>query len=129
MGGAFHDGSRPMSRIGTAAAAPGAPARTLALTLALGAMGLALWLPPLTEGLPLAGQRALVVTIVTIVLWTTEALEPGVSTSALVICERGHVCAGEVLRFGLWMTLLAWVAIVLVALPWWATVGEPLRPR
>ena len=68
-----------MSRIETAAAAHGAPARTLALTLVLGALGLALWLPPLAEGLPLAGQRALVITLVTIVLWTTEALEPGVT--------------------------------------------------
>jgi len=77
VGGALHEGGRSMSRIETAAVAPGAPARTLAL--ALGALGLALWLPPLTEGLPLAGQRALIVTLVTIVLWTTEALEPGVT--------------------------------------------------
>jgi di/tricarboxylate transporter len=54
---------------------------------------------------------------------------PAQSTSALVIYERGHVSAREVLTFGLWMTLVAWVAIVLVALPWWAVVGEPLVPR
>jgi di/tricarboxylate transporter len=51
------------------------------------------------------------------------------STSALVIYERGHVSAAEMLRFGLWMTLVAWVAIVAVALPWWAAVGEPLILR
>ncbi len=129
----------------------------------LGALGLALWLPPLAEGLPLAGQRALVITLralvpnisgflalalpiamsvgreaglnplvcALVVMITGDAVVyyPAQSTSALVIYERGHVSAGEVLKFGLWMTLVAWVAIVLVALPWWATVGEPLRPR
>jgi len=25
------------------------------------------------------------------------------------------------------MTLVGWVAILVVALPWWALVGEPLR--
>ena len=38
--------------------------------------------------------------------------------------------AGEMLRFGLWMTLVGWVAIqaiLVVALPWWALIGEPLK--
>jgi anion transporter len=67
-----------MSRIETAVPR-GAPARTLALVLTLSTLGLALWLPPLADGLPPAGQRALVVTLITIVLWTTETLEPGVA--------------------------------------------------
>jgi hypothetical protein len=31
------------------------------------------------------------------------------------------------LKFGLWMTVVGWVAILVVALPWWALVGEPLK--
>ena len=54
---------------------------------------------------------------------------PSQSASALVIYERGHVTAGEFLRFGVWMTLVGWVAILGVALPWWQFVGEPLRLR
>src|SRR5262249_9468730 len=54
---------------------------------------------------------------------------PATSSSALVIYERGHVSAGEILRFGLWMTLVGWIAILVVALPWWTLVGEPLRPH
>jgi len=45
----------------------------------LAGLALALALPPLADGLPLAGQRALAVTLAAIVLWTTEALEPGVT--------------------------------------------------
>jgi len=37
-----------------------------------------------------------------------------------------HVSAGEIFRFGLWMTLLGWVTVLVVALPWWSLVGEPL---
>ena len=37
-----------------------------------------LFLPPVLVGLPLAGQRALIVTLITILLWTGELLEPGV---------------------------------------------------
>ncbi|HET7343229.1 MAG TPA: SLC13 family permease [Methylomirabilota bacterium] len=53
---------------------------------------------------------------------------PAQSASALVIYERGHVSAGEMLRFGLWMTLVGWIAVLAVALPWWSLVGLPLRP-
>jgi solute carrier family 13 (sodium-dependent dicarboxylate transporter), member 2/3/5 len=52
---------------------------------------------------------------------------PAQSASALVICERGHVSAREIFRFGLWMTLLGWAVVLFVALPWWSLVGEPLR--
>jgi hypothetical protein len=44
------------------------------------------------------------------------------------VYERGHVSAGEILRFGFWMTLVAYVAIVCVALPYWAAMGQPLVP-
>jgi len=27
------------------------------------------------------------------------------------------------------MTLLGWVTVLVVALPWWSLVGEPLIPR
>lgn len=34
--------------------------------------------------------------------------------------------AGEILRLGLWMTAVAYVAILLVALPYWGLLGQPL---
>ena len=51
---------------------------------------------------------------------------PAQSASSLVVYERGHLTAGEIFRFGLWMTLAAYLVVILVALPWWMAVGEPL---
>ena len=52
---------------------------------------------------------------------------PAQSTSSQVVYERGHLTAFEILRFGLWMTLVAFVVVVAVALPYWEWVGVPLR--
>jgi sodium-dependent dicarboxylate transporter 2/3/5 len=76
-----------------------------------------------------AGINPLVCALVVMITGDAVVYYPAQSSSALVIYERGHVSAGEVLRFGLWMTLVAWVAILVVALPWWALVGEPLQPH
>src|SRR5262245_21206258 len=59
--------------------------RTLALGVALAGLVLALALPPLFDGLPRPGQRALLVTLIVIVLWTTEALEPGVTALLAIV--------------------------------------------
>jgi di/tricarboxylate transporter len=54
---------------------------------------------------------------------------PAQSASSLVVYERGHLSGPEILRFGLWMTLVAYAVVVLVALPYWSVVGEPLVVR
>jgi solute carrier family 13 (sodium-dependent dicarboxylate transporter), member 2/3/5 len=89
----------PMSRI-EAVVARSAPARTLGLSLLLGALGVALWLPSLSPALSVAGQRALIVTLITIVLWTTETLEPGV-TALLGVTLLALTGAAESLRVAL----------------------------
>jgi anion transporter len=87
----------------------------------------------LTLALPLAmsvgreaGLNPLVCALAVMMTGDAVLYFPAQSASALVIYERGHVSTGEVLRFGLWMTALAWVVILGVALPWWTLVGEPL---
>src|SRR5213080_4371051 len=62
-----------------AAVAAGTRRKTKALVVPLAGLGAALFLPPLLAGLPLAGQRALIVTLITILLWTGEILAPGVA--------------------------------------------------
>jgi solute carrier family 13 (sodium-dependent dicarboxylate transporter), member 2/3/5 len=52
---------------------------------------------------------------------------PAQSASSLVVYERGHLTAAEIFRFGVWMTLVAYLAVIFVALPYWQAVGEPLR--
>lgn len=52
---------------------------------------------------------------------------PAQSASSLVVYQRGHLSAPEIFRFGIWMTLLAALVVLAVALPYWSAVGEPLR--
>ena len=73
-----------MSRAQAAAAAT-TPVRSLALAATLGILALALFVPPMFDGLSGAGQRALLVTLMIIVLWTTEALEPGVTALLAIV--------------------------------------------
>jgi di/tricarboxylate transporter len=54
---------------------------------------------------------------------------PAQSASSLVVYERGHLSAPEIFRFGVWMTLVAYLVVLAVALPYWAAVGEPLQLR
>jgi sodium-dependent dicarboxylate transporter 2/3/5 len=51
---------------------------------------------------------------------------PAQSASSLVVYEHGHLTAPEIFRFGLWMTLVAYGVVLLIALPYWAAVGAPL---
>jgi anion transporter len=51
---------------------------------------------------------------------------PAQSASSLVVYERGHLTAAEIFRFGLLMTLIAFIVVVVVAIPYWSIVGEPL---
>src|SRR2546425_12775234 len=62
-----------------AAVAGGTRRRALALAVPLAGLTAGLFLPPVLAGLPLAGQRALIVTLITILLWTGEILAPGVA--------------------------------------------------
>lgn len=52
---------------------------------------------------------------------------PAQSASSLVVYERGHLTAAEILRFGLWMTLAGCLVVLFAALPYWSAIGEPLR--
>src|SRR5262249_23096459 len=71
--------------------------RTLVLGATLALAVLALALPPLVDDLPPGGQGALLVTLILIVLWTTEALEPGV-TALLAIVLLALTGAAEGIR-------------------------------
>ena len=116
----------------------GASALAVVVLLMLGATALRVLVPNISGFLALAlpiamsvgretGLNPVVCALVVMITGDAVVYYPAQSSSALVIYERGHVSAGEMLRFGLWMTLVGWIAILLVALPWWSLVGEPLR--
>jgi anion transporter len=127
------------SLVGGLPAAGGGALGTVAL-LMLGATALRALVPNISGFLALAlpiamsvgresGLNPLVCALVVMMTGDAVVYYPAQSTSALVIYERGHVSAREILTFGLWMTGVAWLAIVAVGLPWWALVGEPLVVR
>jgi di/tricarboxylate transporter len=73
-------------------------------------------LNPLTLGL-----------IVPIVAQTTIYYPVQVAT-ALVTFRTRYYAAGELFRAGLLLTIVSVIVILTVALPWWALLGEPIRP-
>jgi di/tricarboxylate transporter len=76
-----------------------------------------------------AGLNPLVCALVVMMTGDAVLYYPAQSASSLVIYERGHVTAAEVARFGLWMTLAAYAAILGVALPYWALLGVGAAAR
>ena len=52
---------------------------------------------------------------------------PAQSASSLAVYERGYLSAPEIFRFGIWMTFIAFVVVLIVALPYWSAIGVPLR--
>ena len=52
---------------------------------------------------------------------------PAQSVSSLAVYERGYLSAPEIFKFGVWMTLIAFVVVLVVALPYWAAVGVTLH--
>ncbi|HTD91226.1 MAG TPA: SLC13 family permease [Burkholderiales bacterium] len=52
---------------------------------------------------------------------------PAQSVSSLAVYERGYLSAPEIFKFGVWMTLVAFIVVLVVALPYWSAVGMALR--
>jgi anion transporter len=112
----------------------------IVVLLMLGATALRVLIPNITGflalGLPVAmsvgreaGVNPLVCALVVMLTGDAVLYYPAQSASALVIYERGHVTASEIAWFGVWMTLVAYVTIVFVALPYWSLIGQGLSAR
>ena len=44
-----------------------------------------------------------------------------------MVYERGFLSAEEIFRFGITMTVVAYLIVFGIALPYWSAIGEPLR--
>ena len=51
---------------------------------------------------------------------------PAQAASSLVIYERGFLTSPEIFRFGILMTFVAFIVVLVIALPYWSIVGKPL---
>jgi di/tricarboxylate transporter len=118
----------------------GGHAVVIVALLMLGATALRVLIPNITGFLALAlpvamsvgreaGVNPLVCALVVMLTGDAVLYYPAQSASALVIYERGHVTASEIAWFGVWMTLVAYVTILFVALPYWGLIGQGLGAR
>ena len=60
-------------------------ARRLGLAIGLAALLLSLALPPMFDGLSVRGQRAILATVITVVLWTSAVLDAGTTSIAALV--------------------------------------------
>ncbi|MBI4506279.1 MAG: SLC13 family permease [Chloroflexi bacterium] len=72
------------------------------------------------------GLNPLVAALLVTIAGDAVLYYPAQSPSSLLVAERGHIESGEVLRLGFLMTALASLVLLLVAVPYWAWLGEPL---
>jgi di/tricarboxylate transporter len=73
------------------------------------------------------GLNPLVCGLVVTIAGDAVLYYPAQSASSLVVYQRGHLSAPEIFHLGVWMTILAALVVLTVALPYWSLVGEPLR--
>ena len=88
---------------------------------------LALTIPIAMSMAQTTGLNPVICGLVVMIAGDAVLYYPAQSASSLVVYERGHLTAPEIFRFGVWMTFVAYVVVLTVALPYWAMVGEPLR--
>jgi di/tricarboxylate transporter len=74
-----------------------------------------------------AGANPMICGLAVMIAGDAVLYYPAQSASSLVVHQRGYLTAPEIFRFGVWMTLIAFAVVLLIALPYWSMVGEPLR--
>jgi di/tricarboxylate transporter len=73
-----------------------------------------------------AGVNPLICGLAVMIAGDAVLYYPAQSASSLAVYQRGYLSAPEIFRFGVWMTLVAFVVVLTIALPYWRFVGEPL---
>jgi sodium-dependent dicarboxylate transporter 2/3/5 len=73
-----------------------------------------------------AGVNPLICGLAVMIAGDAVLYYPAQSASSLAVYERGYLSAPEIFRFGVWMTLIAFIVVLAIAMPWWSFVGEPL---
>jgi anion transporter len=74
-----------------------------------------------------SGLNPLVCGLLVMIAGDAVLYYPAQSASSLVVYERGFLSTEEILRFGIVMTIVAYLIVFCIALPYWTAIGEPLR--
>lgn len=69
------------------------------------------------------GLNPLVCALGVLLMGDSILFYPAQSPSSLAVYERGHLPAGEIFRFGVFMTAIAYVTTMTTTLYWWKIVG------
>jgi di/tricarboxylate transporter len=72
------------------------------------------------------GVNPVVVSLALLITGDAVLYYPAQSPSSLLVYQRGHLTAGEIFRFGVVMTLVAYTVLLVVALTYWSLLGEGL---
>jgi di/tricarboxylate transporter len=87
---------------------------------------LSLLIPVVMELAPDLGLNPLVCAMLVTVAGDSVLYYPAQSASSLMVAERGHLQAGPVFGLAAIMALLVLAVLMLLAIPWWGWLGEPL---
>ena len=74
-----------------------------------------------------AGLSPLVCALGVLVMGDSILFYAAQSPGSVAVYERGHLSAGEVFRFGVFMTIVAFVTTMTASLLWWRIVGVAWR--
>ncbi len=73
------------------------------------------------------GLNPLVCALGVLLMGDSILFYPAQSPSSLAVYERGHLSAGEIFRFGVFMTAVAFVSTMTTTLLWWRIAGLDWR--
>ncbi len=74
------------------------------------------------------GLNPVTVGLIAPIISQTTIFYPVQIATALITYRTRHYAAGELARAGVILTIVSIVVILLVGLPWWGLMGEPVRP-
>lgn len=74
-----------------------------------------------------SGLNPIVCGLLVMIVGDAVLYYPAQSASSLVVYERGFLSAEEIFRFGIVMTIVSYLIVFGIALPYWSALGEPLR--
>ena len=72
------------------------------------------------------GLNPLIAALLVTIAGDSVLYYPAQSASSLIVAERGYLEPSDVLGLALWMTVLTSLVLLLIALPYWTWLGEPL---